>query len=65
LWHRHCRQQNKQAHPGLFWGWTSRIAFSRRLGARARGLSNIEFCMGDMLNLSLSGAQFDAVICVF
>jgi SAM-dependent methyltransferase len=35
------------------------------LKAAARGLQNIEFRVGDMLNLNLPESQFDAVICVF
>jgi ubiquinone/menaquinone biosynthesis C-methylase UbiE len=33
--------------------------------ARKRGLQNVEFRIGDMLDLRLPNSQFDAVICVF
>jgi SAM-dependent methyltransferase len=33
--------------------------------AQQRGLSNIEFRTGDMLNLGLPESSFDAVVCVF
>ena len=36
-----------------------------RLKASDRGLRNIGFCLGDMLNLAAEGSQFDAVVCVF
>jgi ubiquinone/menaquinone biosynthesis C-methylase UbiE len=36
-----------------------------RQKAQQRGLTNIEFRAGDMLNLGLPEAHFDAVICVF
>jgi ubiquinone/menaquinone biosynthesis C-methylase UbiE len=36
-----------------------------RAKAAARGLQNIEFRVGDMLNLELADSQFDAVVCVF
>jgi ubiquinone/menaquinone biosynthesis C-methylase UbiE len=36
-----------------------------RLKAQQRDLANIEFRTGDMLNLGLPEAHFDAVICVF
>lgn len=36
-----------------------------RRKARARGLSNADFRTGDLLDLRLAGAQFDAVVCVF
>jgi SAM-dependent methyltransferase len=42
-----------------------RLLEKARAKAQARGLSNIQFRMGDMLNLPISGTQFDAVVCVF
>jgi ubiquinone/menaquinone biosynthesis C-methylase UbiE len=33
--------------------------------ARQRGLNNVEFHTGDMLNLGLPESSFDAVVCVF
>jgi ubiquinone/menaquinone biosynthesis C-methylase UbiE len=36
-----------------------------RQKAQQRGLTNIEFRLGDMLNMGLPEAHFDAVICVF
>lgn len=33
--------------------------------AKARGLANIEFRAGDMIDLGLAAASFDAVVCVF
>lgn len=36
-----------------------------RKKARDRGLQNIEFRKGDMLELGLSTSEFDAVVCVF
>jgi ubiquinone/menaquinone biosynthesis C-methylase UbiE len=36
-----------------------------RMKAQQRGLSNIAFRAGDMLNLGLPEARFDAVVCVF
>jgi len=36
-----------------------------RAKARARGLRNIEFRAGDMLDLGLGSSRFDAVVCVF
>jgi len=36
-----------------------------RAKAQQRGLTNIEFRTGDMLDLGLSEAGFDAVVCVF
>lgn len=36
-----------------------------RAKATARGLQNIEFRLGDMLNLDLPESHFDAVVCVF
>jgi ubiquinone/menaquinone biosynthesis C-methylase UbiE len=36
-----------------------------RAKAKKRGLRNIEFRSGDMLNLGLPGSTFDAVVCVF
>ena len=40
------------------------LALARKKAA-ARGLRNTEFRQGDMLDLPLDGAQFDAVVCVF
>jgi ubiquinone/menaquinone biosynthesis C-methylase UbiE len=36
-----------------------------RAKAAARGLKNIEFRLGDVLDPALPGSQFDAVVCVF
>ncbi len=36
-----------------------------RAKAKAQGLQNIEFRIGDMLNLGLPESHFDAVVCVF
>jgi ubiquinone/menaquinone biosynthesis C-methylase UbiE len=36
-----------------------------RAKAKERGLKNIEFCVGDMLDLQLPATEFDAVVCVF
>lgn len=36
-----------------------------RAKARAKGLENIEFRTGDMLDLDFEGEEFDAVVCVF
>ena len=36
-----------------------------RAKVRSRGMSNIEFRLGDMLDLRLPDTQFDAVVCVF
>lgn len=36
-----------------------------RRKAKERGLRNVEFRIGDMLNLGLPEASFDAVVCVF
>lgn len=36
-----------------------------RAKAKARGLENIEFQTGDLLNLNFSNSQFDCVVCVF
>jgi ubiquinone/menaquinone biosynthesis C-methylase UbiE len=36
-----------------------------RVKARARGLANVEFRPGDILDLGLPGGEFDAVVCVF
>ena len=36
-----------------------------RAKARARGLVNVEFRAGDILDLGLPGGDFDAVVCVF
>ena len=40
------------------------LTLARRKAA-ARGLKNIEFQRGDLLDLRLPGATFDAVVCVF
>src|SRR5262249_53104525 len=42
-----------------------RLLESARAKSKARGISNIRFQVGDLLDLQLEGAQFDAVICVF
>jgi len=36
-----------------------------RAKARARGLQNVDFRLGDLLDLGIADAQFDAVVCVF
>jgi ubiquinone/menaquinone biosynthesis C-methylase UbiE len=36
-----------------------------RIKARHRGLTHVEFCTGDLLDLGLPEADFDAVSCVF
>jgi len=36
-----------------------------RAKAKHRGLKNLEFRVGDMLDLQLAGSKFDVVICVF
>jgi len=36
-----------------------------RMKARDRGLQNVEFRVGDMLDLRLPKSEFDAVVCVF
>jgi ubiquinone/menaquinone biosynthesis C-methylase UbiE len=36
-----------------------------RAKARARGLQNVDFRLGDLLDLGMPDAQFDAVVCVF
>jgi ubiquinone/menaquinone biosynthesis C-methylase UbiE len=36
-----------------------------RIKAEARGLRNVEFRVGDMLDLHLPASEFDAVVCVF
>jgi ubiquinone/menaquinone biosynthesis C-methylase UbiE len=40
------------------------LALARRK-AEARGLRNVEFRIGDMLDLQLPASEFDAVVCVF
>jgi ubiquinone/menaquinone biosynthesis C-methylase UbiE len=42
-----------------------RLVEIARAKAQARGLRNIQFCVGDMLNLPASEYRFDAVVCVF
>lgn len=42
-----------------------RLLENARAKAAARGLRNVRFCMGDMLDLQIPDARFDAVICVF
>jgi ubiquinone/menaquinone biosynthesis C-methylase UbiE len=36
-----------------------------RVKAKARGLNNVEFRVGDVLDLNLQKSEFDAVVCVF
>src|SRR4029450_3566694 len=36
-----------------------------RAKASSKGLDNVEFRAGDMLNLGLQDSQFDTVVCVF
>lgn len=42
-----------------------RLLDNARAKAKTRGLQNIRFQVGDMLNLRLGNARFDAVVCVF
>jgi SAM-dependent methyltransferase len=42
-----------------------RLLEKARAKARARALPNVQFRVGDLLNLSAADGQFDAVICVF
>ena len=42
-----------------------RLLENARAKARARGLDNARFQVGDLLNLKLSNTGFDAVVCVF
>jgi ubiquinone/menaquinone biosynthesis C-methylase UbiE len=42
-----------------------RLLENARAKAAARGLSNVQFRVGDMLDLQISDDQFDAVVCVF
>ena len=42
-----------------------RLLDRAREKAKARGLTNAEFRVGDMLDLQIADAQFDAVVCVF
>lgn len=42
-----------------------RLLENARAKAKARGCHNVQFRVGDMLDLQLSDAQFDAVVCVF
>lgn len=42
-----------------------RLLVRARAKADARGLSNVEFRSGDMLDLRLPAGSFDAVVCVF
>ncbi len=44
---------------------SQRLLEIARRKARLRGLSNVEFRGGDMLDLGLSAGEFDAVVCVF
>jgi ubiquinone/menaquinone biosynthesis C-methylase UbiE len=42
-----------------------RLLENARAKAKARGLRNVQFRVGDMLDLQLPDVQFDAVVCVF
>jgi len=42
-----------------------RLLDNARAKAKARGLRNVQFRVGDMLDLQIPDAQFDAVVCVF
>lgn len=42
-----------------------RLLENARAKAEARGLRNVEFRVGDMLDLQIPDDQFDAVVCVF
>ena len=42
-----------------------RLLDNARAKSKARGISNVRFQIGDLLDLRLQDAQFDAVICVF
>lgn len=42
-----------------------RLLENARAKARVRALANVEFRVGDMLDLQLPGEGFDAVVCVF
>ena len=42
-----------------------RLLVAARAKAKAQGLDNVEFRLGDMLGLRLPEATFDAVVCVF
>lgn len=42
-----------------------RLLENARAKAKARGLLNVEFRVGDMVDLRISDDQFDAVVCVF
>ena len=42
-----------------------RLLENGRAKARARGLSNVQFRVGDMLDLRIPDDRFDAVVCVF
>lgn len=44
---------------------SERLLALARAKARARGLRNVEFRPGDMLDLQVPDARFDAVVCVF
>ena len=43
----------------------ARLLEIARAKANAQALDNVEFRVGDMLDLSLQGSNFDAVVCVF
>jgi ubiquinone/menaquinone biosynthesis C-methylase UbiE len=42
-----------------------RLLDNARAKAKARGLGNVQFRVGDMLDLQIPDARFDAVVCVF
>jgi ubiquinone/menaquinone biosynthesis C-methylase UbiE len=42
-----------------------RLLEKARAKAKASGLANVQFRVGDLLNLSVADDQFDAVVCVF
>lgn len=42
-----------------------RLLENARAKAKVRGLLNVQFRVGDMLDLQLADSQFDAVVCVF
>jgi ubiquinone/menaquinone biosynthesis C-methylase UbiE len=43
----------------------ARLLENARAKAKARGLANVEFRSGDLLDLQMPGERFDAVVCVF